>query len=163
MWHRQTIILHWLSAFLIIGTILAVKNTQGLKLPEKIGAMQIHAIFGIIITSLVFARLYYKIKNRKTNPKSNILANTFHLGIYALLLVIGISGIGIGIKGGLFEYLFTDSGSPMRSIFGWIHHNIAGFIIPVIILHVLAVILHLFKKGDHSLARIMGKNIKDNS
>ena len=163
MWKRQTIIVHWLSAFLIIGTIVAVKTTQGVKLSERIGAMQIHAIFGVIITGLVFARLYYKVKYRKTNPKSNILANTFHLGIYALLIVIGISGIGIGIKGGFFEYLFTGSGRPMRSIFGWVHHNIAGFIIPVIILHVLAVIFHLFKKNDHSFARMMGKKIQDDS
>ena len=163
MWKKQTIILHWISALLIVGAIVTVKATHDLKLPDKIWALRAHAILGSTITLLIFIRLYFKFKFRKTNPKSNILANIFHMGIYAILLVMGVSGIGIGIKGGFFEYLFTSDGKPMRSIFGWAHHNVADVLIIAIILHLLAVFFHLFKKGDHSFARMMGKDIKDES
>ncbi|MGB1360585.1 MAG: cytochrome b [Alphaproteobacteria bacterium] len=161
MWKLQTIILHWLTAVLIVGAIASIKMSSSVPIYEKSGYILAHVVMGITVAVIVVARLYYKFKYSKTNPKSNKLATAMHHGIYAFLIVVLSLGVVGGVKADLIPNLLQGNMNFDRNIFMGIHQNIAKLIIPITILHTLGAFYHLFKKGDHTFARMLGINKPD--
>ena len=164
MWKLPTIILHWLSVIFIIGALLTKKISTGAIGSIKLSMLQTHIIFGIGFIILLIFRVYFKLKNRKTNPKSGKLATSVHHLLYTTMVLLALSGLILGFKG-IFSFAFLGAPFPERFFINspvFELHALFGYIlIGLIALHLLVTLFHIYKKGNHSFSRMIGINKKD--
>ncbi len=159
--------LHWVCAVLLIiglvmGTFVLDKTPN--SSPEKINALREHKIFGALI--MVFTAIRLIVRIRSTHPKpvltgialADRLAPLMHWGLYTLIFVIAVSGIGIAALTGLPDIVFaghgilpTDfKGLPPRAV----HGVVAKLLMLAIALHVVAALFHQFVRKDRLLSRM---------
>ena len=119
-YHPLLVALHWLLAILIImalvaGNVLleAVPNSD----PQKIGGLQNHMTLGIVIGVLMLIRLATRLSSNKPphadtgNALLNTAGHVAHWALYALVLLMVGSGIGIAIGAGLPAIVFGGEGT----------------------------------------------------
>ncbi|MBS4096065.1 MAG: cytochrome b [Sulfuricella sp.] len=159
--------LHWVCAVLLIiglvmGTFVLDKTPN--SSPEKINALRGHMIFGVLILVLTVIRLIVRL--RSTHPKpvftgialADRFAPLMHWGLYTLIFVIAVSGIGIAALTGLPEIVFAGDGIlptdfkdlPPRAV----HGVVAKLLMLAIALHVIAALFHQFVRKDRLLSRM---------
>ena len=91
--------LHWLMALLIFGLLALGFYMADLPLsPEKLQYFSWHKWAGVTVFLLVWLRLAWRVTNRppayplSMNGMQQFLAHAGHLALYALMLVIPVSG-----------------------------------------------------------------------
>jgi len=147
---------------LVMGTLVLDKtpNTS----PEKIDALRGHMVFGGLILVLTLIRLVVRLRTEHPAPVltgmafADRLAPLVHWGLYALVIVMAASGIGISILAGLPDIVFGGQGAlpadfksfPPR----FVHGIVAKLLMLAIALHVGAALFHQLVRKDRLLSRM---------
>ncbi|MDY8135979.1 cytochrome b [Aquimarina sp. 2201CG5-10] len=161
---KGTIVIHWLTAILILSLFPLGKYMEGLSVSEKMGLIKIHALLGIIVFLLTLIRSYLFFKSQrpkdlKTGSKFNDqLAIWIHNAFYFLLIAISITGLATLFIGGYIDAIKSGTASsilPKENIQPLVAHGwLAMIMMILLILHVLGVIKHYLFTKENTLKRI---------
>jgi cytochrome b561 len=162
--------LHWIVALIVFAMIPAgvVMLTPGLDRPTQNLLFMFHKNTGVVVLLLVLWRLVYRAMNTppplpaSISPLQARVAGLTHLGLYAALLVMAISGYVRVVAGG-FPLEFWDAiGVPrlvpksetLAATAKAIHANARFALVALIAAHVGAALYHLVVKRDGVFARM---------
>ncbi len=161
---RGTIIIHWLSALLIIILFPLGKYMAGLEPMNKMGLIKIHAGLGILVLVLTVIRswLFFKAlrpadiaTGSRINDK---LVVWVHNAFYFILFGIAISGVAVMILGGYGDALQNNNSGLILSrdqIAPLKGHGLLALILMVLLLmHVVGVVKHYLATRENTLRRI---------
>lgn len=159
--------LHWLSAGLILALIPVGFAMQEATGELRIGLYRAHAVAGGLVGTLTLMRLvWWVVFDQKPKALSHpsvlqrLLAKSVHAGLYGVVLVLALSGIGLLATSGLGVALLTGdvsltpadvTGLPPRLA----HGLMARLLIGLLILHVLGALYHHWIKRDGTLGRML--------
>ncbi|HCH33771.1 MAG TPA: cytochrome B [Oceanospirillaceae bacterium] len=168
-YNRIAVVLHWLMAILIIGSLLQgtilLEHTPNSD-PEKLSALQGHAIFGVIIGLLLILR-YINLKLRNTpepaNPKGSRMAwmsSMAHKLIYLLILSVVGTGIAMGVEAD-FASLFAQTAAMPESFDTLLtrqaHNILTKLLILLLLAHIGAALFHQLVTKDQLMRRMRWK------
>ena len=163
------IALHWLMAlgiFFLFGLGLYMVELTYYDEWYR-GSLELHKSLGIVLFLIWFGRLIWRWLNTKPEIRGTALekkaAHYVHLFMYALMLVLMLSGYfistadGRGIEVfGLFEIpAMSISIENQEDIAGDIHWAIAWSLMLMVGLHSLAALKHQFIDKDGTLSRMI--------
>jgi cytochrome b561 len=161
--------LHWLMALLVIATIPigVVMVQQGLTRGVQDTLFILHKNGGVLILLLLLVRIGYRIANpppplpAHVPHSQRLMAEAVHLALYALLLVMAVSGF-VRVSAGGFPIEALDAlGVPRlpksETVAGFAKavHAYARFaLVALILAHIGAALFHGLVKKDGILARM---------
>ncbi len=137
--------------------------------PNHLQVYEIHKSFGVIILLLIFLRILNRlIKKAPALPKTmskieQILAHLGHLGLYASMIVVPLSGFLMSNSFG-FPVKFFGTELPVLigtnfdhgKLFAEIHELGAYALLGLVVVHVAAVIKHrFFDKPENDVLKRM--------
>ncbi|MFN4099075.1 MAG: cytochrome b, partial [Pararhodobacter sp.] len=159
-YHPALVALHWLIAVLLLMALsagfLMLANTPNSD-PGKLEALRIHAPMGVAIGVLMLLRLVIRARTSHPAPATtgitlaDRLAPLTHWVLYALVLGMVASGIGLSLQSGLGDALFGTGALPESfHIYGprAAHGLFATLLALVLALHVAAAIYHTVVRRD---------------
>ena len=165
-----TVLLHWVSALVVIGLFVAGVWMVDLTYYSSWykTAPHIHKSVGILLLLATFFRLLWRLLNPKPVAQSShkpwevSVAAIAHAVIYALLLTIMVAGILISIADGRGIWVFNWFEVPGFSAFfdnqadiaGDIHRYLAYCLIALVVLHALGALKHHFIDKDKTLIKM---------
>lgn len=170
-----SILIHWLSAIAIIGLFALGYWMVDLDYYSEWyrTGPYIHKSIGLLLLLVTVFRFFWKLLNDKpsalTDSKSEAKVSSIaHLLLYALMLVVLISGYLISTADGRGIEVFTWFTVPslgelfvdQEDIAGLIHEYAAYIIIGLALLHALAALKHHFIDRDNTLTRMLKPIIK---
>ena len=162
--------LHWLMALLIIGMIaLGLYMEELQNSPDKFRLFGLHKSFGITLLFLVWLRVVWRVINvTPTLPDSlpafeKGLARLGHLGLYALMFALPLTGWAMSSAAGFPVSVFgwfvmpnlLEANHQMKELFEDVHGLLAWVLMAVIGLHVLAALLHHFYYKNDVLRKML--------
>ena len=161
---KATIIIHWLSALLIIALFPLGKYMSGLEPEAKMGLIKIHAISGMLVLILTLVRTFVFFKHKrpediKTGSKFNDkLSIWIHNIFYFIIIGICVSGVATMILGGYGNALTANDSTlimesseigPLKP-----HGLMALIMMLLLVMHIVGVIKHYVIKKENTLKRI---------
>lgn len=163
-----TIVLHWLTAAIIIG--LLILGLYMVRLPISHAKLKLygwHKEYGFLALGLVIVRSIWRGLN--VNPRlslpllEKLAARTVHYTFYVFMFAMPITGWLITSAAGLpasFFGLFVlpnliSPNEELRQLFEAIHKWIGYGLIATIVLHASAAIKHHFINKDDILKRMI--------
>jgi Cytochrome B561 len=165
-YHPALVTLHWLVAVLVLMALAAgtlVFSDMANDDPAKVTALRIHAIMGVSIGVLLLIRLVVRLRTSHPAPATtgialaDRLAPLAHWALYALVLLMVASGLGLSVVSGLGNALFGDAAMPAdfhayapRAA----HGLFASLLMLVIALHLAAALYHTLVRRDGLLRRM---------
>jgi len=167
-YHPALVILHWLTAFLILvalymgsNVLTQIPNTN----PEKIFALKMHMISGFIILVLMIIRVFVRKVTDKPLAQDtgqaalNKVGITAHYLLYFLVFAMIASGIATALISGLPDIVFNNSGVALPDSFDHIlprvfHGLLAKALFAMVALHLLGTLFHQFVRKDNLIARM---------
>ena len=150
-----SLMIHWLSALLIIVLFVMGKIMEEMKNPEKLPLVKIHIIMGFSVLLLTIFRLYLLSKDNiapliTNNTLKNKLIQYVKNGLYALIITACISGIVSMYWGGYEEAILLNNSSLIvkEGVYSLKIHGFATFLIMVLLVfHIVGVAnFYLLKK-----------------
>ena len=167
-YHPFLVALHWILAIMVAGGLFMGGNVLSEipnSDPEKLFALRMHMSMGIIILVLMLIRLVVRFKTAKPahadigNALLNKLGVAAHYLLYALVILMAASGIGISILAGLPDIVFGGSGAALPASFDdlpprAVHGILAIVLLLTIVAHVLAALYHQFIRKDGLFGRM---------
>ncbi len=161
---KPTILIHWLTALLILVLFPLGKYVEELEQIEKLEFLKIHVIVGIIVFVLSIYRSYLYFKSPrpphlKTGSEFNDkLIIWVHNIFYILLFLIPVTGIVALITTGYGEAVFARDISLVKPHKGSIpletHEILSTIMMIVFALHVIGVIKHKILTKENTIKRI---------
>lgn len=165
----MTRLLHWVSAVLILSTIPigVIMLREGLARPTQDFLFILHKNGGVIIFALVVARLLWRLVSPPPPMPATLpnwqqrAAKLGHSGLYAMLLVMSVSGY-VRVRAGGFPVEMLDAiGAPALvprsealASFAQSVHSYGRFVLVALILaHVAAAVVHMIRR-DGVMRRI---------
>lgn len=169
-YHPALVILHWVSALLMIFTLLFGLGALDdlLNTPEKAPLLATHMTMGLLILALTVVRLVIRFTTRKPAPATaghpllDQIGVLTHWLLYLGALGMGISGVGIAAQSGIFP-LLGGQAVPLPADFAIYpprigHGLVARLLLALIALHIGAALYHQFIRKDGLLGRMwLGK------
>lgn len=162
------IALHWLIGLAIIGNLIGGLTHDALPTDQRAIVMGLHKSMGLVILLLTFVRIGWRLANpppplpAHMTGGERLAARATHIGFYALMLLMPLSGWALASAGrrplelfGLIAVPKLPVDGAMRGIFGETHEILGWVTIALLALHVLAVVKHHWFDRDNVLARIM--------
>lgn len=162
--------LHWLI-FVLIAGLLAVGfiMTEMENSPDKFKLYGLHKSAGIVVLTLAFFRLLWRLKNRvpilpnTLNALQKKLAHLGHYALYLLMFAMPISGWFMSSAAGFPVSVFglftlPDLLTPDKELgkqLAEVHELIGFTIIGLVSLHIIAALLHHFYYRDNVLQRML--------
>lgn len=163
-YNKGTILIHWLTALLILTLFPLGKYMSGLEPAEKSALIKVHALLGMLVFILTMVRswLFFKKKRPKdleTGSKFNDkLAVWIHNIFYFLLFAIALSGIATMALGGYVDALQANDPTMLKEpadIATLAPHGILATVMMVLLaLHILGVAKHYVLTKENPLKRI---------
>ncbi|MCX7607769.1 MAG: cytochrome b/b6 domain-containing protein [Anaerolineales bacterium] len=166
-YHPLLVILHWLSALLVMFMLFSgmFSLKQMPNTPDKIPALALHMGLGIAILLLTVLRILVRLSTRLPAPATtgyavlDVIGRVTHILLYVGMIGMGISGMGVASQAGLFESVFERSGAPLPEDFfvyppRYGHGYLALALLALIGLHIAAAFYHQFIRRDGLLARM---------
>lgn len=167
-----TIVIHWLLVLPIIGLFFLGDYMMDLTYYDSFYTLgpKIHEAVGILVLFVMFFRVVWRIRNvSPTPPKTNshfvnLASKLAHLGMYAIIFLILITGLLISFAGGqgleIFDW-FTVPGPAeffenQATLAGDVHRLAALGLMALIALHTLAALKHHFIDKDTTLTNMLG-------
>ena len=166
-YYPALVVLHWVSAiFLLLAlgmgsqVLSALPNTD----PGKLDALKGHMVVGAVILVLTVLRLLARATTvhppsaRTGMAFTDRLVPVMHWALYALVLVMIGSGIGMAKAFDLFTVVFNSQGhlppdfhaSAAQSV-----HGVASKLLGLAILgHLIAALFHQFVRRDQLFSRM---------
>ncbi len=167
------ILLHWLSAALVIGLFASGVWMVGLTYydPWYNRAPSLHKSFGILLVAVMAARLAWRWSNGVPEPEPGVrrwearTAHLAHVVLYVGVFAAAISGYLIATaKGapvavfGLFPVPATVHGLPRQEdVAGEVHLWISYGLVGLAAVHAAAALKHHLIDGDATLLRMLGR------
>ena len=167
------IALHWLIAAMVLCTIPLGLIGARLKSGAGEAVVQIHKPLGMIILALTLVRIVWRIGHRppplpeKLAPGLRIAARSVQMALYALLIVMPVSGWWMTSAFhkhqvnffSLFAvpYLPVKTGMTPAIAAHTVHETMGWFAIALIGLHIAATLKHQFIDRDYVLSLMLGK------
>jgi cytochrome b561/polyisoprenoid-binding protein YceI len=170
-WGSISRLFHWVIVALIITQFVLANMAEGLPLGmAKLATLARHKSVGITILSLAVLRLLWRLYNRNSPPlPANLksyqkgLAHLTHYGLYLLLFAMPLSG---WMMSSAKNYPVSWFGfftlpnlvQPDEGVFEFMkstHGLLAGTLLVLTTLHVLAALYHHFMKKDDVLKRML--------
>lgn len=172
---------HWTSAAAFIGAYLVVYYVIWFmddEQPESLVVLNVHWMLGILVGALVLPRLLWKLLDVQPDdaPGSTLehrLAHLAHWGLYALLIVMPLTGyIGTSMATdfgwfsvpsfrdtNLFHWLMATFGLTWEGFeapVDVVHHFVGKWVAwVVVLLHVVAALFHHLVRKDRVLVRML--------
>jgi cytochrome b561 len=171
---QRTIGLHWVVAFLVAALWIAGQCID--LVPRgfpKITLRSFHITFGVVFGFLLIYRIFWRTKRGTQLPpfkteKIGQAAKYFHSFLYALMLMIFLSGVvAVWYRGvNMFDLFkipaFDAENKEMRRLLVTIHEWIANAILLSALLHTSVALWHHFKLKDGLLERMWpSKTMRD--
>jgi cytochrome b561 len=164
-YHPVHVAVHWLM-FLLVVLMLGVGKfvLPGVPSdsPQKPSLLQTHAYIGAFITVLLIVRLIVYFTTKRPAPADagnaflNFAARAVHFLLYALLIGMAVSGLGMFQQANL-PAVFSGA-APYPDFFVYSprlgHGLISTLLILLIALHIGAALYHQFIRKDNLLARM---------
>lgn len=163
-------LLHWIVAILVIATIPAgqIMIREGLERGTQDALFIFHKNIGVVILLLVIMRLVYRVFNpapplpASIPPLQRHIAQINHWLLYALLIVMGVSGYVRVSAGGFPLEVFDAMGipklvgksDPIAAVAQSIHFYTRIALIPLILIHIGAALYHAVLKRDGVFSRM---------
>ncbi len=167
--------LHWLSALLVLSTIPAgvIMLQAGLSRPLQDALFMFHKNIGVVILLLVLARLAYRLANPPPQLPAAVpnlqarVAGAVHLLLYALLIVMAVSGYVRVVAGGFPLEVWDALGvprlvaksEPLAAQAKAIHANARYALFLLIALHVGAAAYHGLVLKDGVVRRMLPRRL----
>lgn len=167
-YHSALIALHWVLAILIAGALVAggavlepMANTD----PDKLMAFRMHMGMGMGVAILILMVVRVAVRLRTPHPPKSstghaaldALAPLVHWGLYAAVIAMALSGIGLSVSSGLAGAVWGSgpmppdfAGNPARAVHGILGSVIMG----LILVHVLGALLHGVFGGQGVMGRM---------
>jgi cytochrome b561 len=165
------IVLHWLIAFLIIGTFtlgLVMTDIPGLT-PTKLRYFSWHKWAGVTVLALATVRLLWRL--RSTPPAYPIsmpawqsrAAHGLHGLLYLLMFAVPLSGYFYSLAAGVPVVYFglfplpvlIDADPALKPTLGALHYWLNMGLAALVALHVLAALKHVFIDRDGIMRRML--------
>ena len=165
-YHPLQVSFHWLVVVLLLAMFLLGKYMSGLPNDTaKLVLLGVHITLGVITMIVVIARFIARF--RLPQPASSSTGHRFldwiskavHYGLYALVLLMAISGISLSLQSGLFPIVFGGTGAALPVDFSAfnarrLHGLVASALVFLVVLHVGGALYHQFLLKDKLLARM---------
>jgi cytochrome b561 len=167
-YHPALVALHWVLALLIIAA-LALGAAVMAKIPNsdpmKVEALRSHMAGGLLILTLMLARLAVRVMTRHPataatgSPMLDRLAWASHRLFYGAVVGMAGSGIVMALQTGLPSIVLGDGGAlpadfwafPVRSV----HYLVSRLLMGLIALHVAGALYHTLILRDGLLKRMV--------
>ncbi|PTX57473.1 cytochrome b561 [Litoreibacter ponti] len=163
-------LMHWTMALLVLAMVPVgfLMLEDWVSRPLRNSMFVTHKNVGVLLLLLIFARLAYRWRNPprlkpvELDPMQKLAAKATHFGLYALLLIMPLSGY-IRVRAGGFPIEMLDAiGAPSLvprsdalAAFAKATHLYAGYaIIALIAMHVGAALFHALVKKDDIFERM---------
>jgi cytochrome b561 len=159
------IAIHWVSAaaiFALFGLGCAAANAADPA--TKAALLRGHVPLGIAIVVLTLLRLVWWRLDRRPAPLPGVPSWQEHserlvrAALYALILVMGVSGIGLMIASGAPGVLFFGEPGPLPDLWAFPpmygHFTAAVLLLGLAVLHIVAAIYHQLIRQDRLIARM---------
>jgi cytochrome b561 len=165
--------LHWTTVLLvIIAWLLGIGGDALPGKPAQAAGLFVHITAGLLVIILTAMRLVWRGVDSPpqvdmgNNPYARwvlLAAKLAHLGLYALLIVVPLVGIGVQFARGNGLPLFglTQVASPWLADRAFartlkeVHEVLAHLLIVLAVLHAAAALLHHWVWGDRTLIRML--------
>lgn len=160
------IALHWTTAGLILGMIIAgVLSANSQDDATKIAILRVHAPVGIAILVLTLARLVWWLAADRKPVDANaasfvrsVASKSVHRLLYVMLIGMPISGFLLLNMSGAREVLFNGAPGPLP-VFpeydAFLVHAVGSFfLVGLLLLHVGAALYHQIVLKDRLLSRM---------
>jgi cytochrome b561 len=159
------IAIHWLSAAAILGLFaLGFIAANTADPAEKAALLRGHVPLGIAVLLLTVLRIVWWLVDRRPGPVVGLpswqaaVERAVRVLIYALVLLMGTSGIVLMVLSGAGAILFFGAPGTLPDFWRFppMTAHFAGAIVLLALagLHVAAALYHQFYKGDRLLARM---------
>ena len=170
-YNRLAVLLHWLLAVFLMLLLFAGSQmlvTLDNANPEKIGALQGHATFGVIVGILTLIRLInilLRDKPENAYPKGTSMALITSIGhklLYVLVLAVVGSGIAMGMAVDLGGVIAGTTNLPesFHHLGARTAHGILTKLLALTMLgHIAAALYHQFILKDNLLRRMRWKRV----
>lgn len=167
-----SILLHWSMAILLIGMYFLGDYMVGLDYYDDWyhQAPALHKAVGILLLFLLMIRFVWN--TTQAHPQAlkperiwqNRLARMGHLGLYGLVIILGVSGYLISTAKGqgidVFAWFtvpaFLPEDAQRGELAGDIHEVAATLFILLVLIHIAAALKHHFFDKDKTLLRMLG-------
>lgn len=159
------IALHWLSAIAILALFalgFLAANTVDSTLRASL--LRGHAPLGIIVLVLTLLRIGWWFVDRRPRELSglpgwqSVAERVVRVLLYALVLLMGASGVGLMVLSGAGTILFFGASGPLPDFWRFppmtAHFAGAIALLALASLHIVAALYHQFYKRDGLLTRI---------
>lgn len=165
-YHPVLVVLHWLSALLIILTLLAALGGLGdmPNTPEKAPMLATHMTMGLTILALTIVRLVTRFTSKKPAPATaghpiiDKIGAATHWLLYLGALGMGLSGLGIASQSGILPLLGGGEVTLPADFMAYPprlgHGLVARLLLALIALHIGAALYHQFIRKDGLLGRM---------
>ncbi|MBO6638270.1 MAG: cytochrome b/b6 domain-containing protein [Roseitalea sp.] len=167
-YHPLLVTLHWLLALMIgvalfAGGVLLAETPN--SDPDKIFMLRAHMSIGILILLLMLVRLVVRARTEKpphVETGNGLLDRAgvwMHWTLYAVVILMAGSGIGISVLAGLPPIVFGGSGDPLPADFWaypprYAHAILANILMALIVLHIAAFAWHQWIRKDSLFRRM---------
>lgn len=163
---RVAITIHWVSAALVIGLMIAGLVAADTADPEaKAALLRLHVPIGTAVFALTLARLgWWVLVDRKPADPAGaprlqaLAARVVHGLLYVAILGLAGSGIAMIVLSGAGEILFGGAPGPLPDFWNFAprpgHAAMAWLMGALLILHVAAALYHQFILKDRLFARM---------
>lgn len=165
-------LLHWLMAFTILGIIASGWYMASLskEVSYKYDIYPWHKSFGILVLLLVAIRIIVRLFSKVPElPKElpnheKVLARLTHYSLYALMILVPLSGLTMSDAGGHDLFLFgiplpefMEDNKELAGTLHTIHSYIPYAFLAVIALHIVGALKHRFmdKPENDVLGRML--------
>lgn len=163
---RIAIAIHWASALLIIGLMIAGFRAAGMTDPvAKAALLRIHAPLGIAVLVLTLARIgWWLIADSKPRDPPGVsrpqafAAKAVHGLLYVSIFGLAGSGIALLVLSGAGAILFGNAPGALPDFWNFAprygHAAMARLMAILLLLHVGAALYHQFVRKDRLFARM---------
>ena len=161
-------IIHWLMAIAIMIDLRVAQKFGGeMDLWDRLESRADHATMGLIITFLLFLRIFLRYRYRAPSFPSSMskwqvfAAQAGHYGLYILMGALVLTGIVSATFAsdpimvfGSYDLAFANHNLNFFLIIRGIHEFCTNAIIALILIHILAAIYHHFILKDNTTSNM---------
>ncbi|WP_144187082.1 cytochrome b [Elioraea rosea] len=158
--------LHWGTAVVIAGAWILGATMEDLpRGASRAAGLDLHATLGLAVVAAVLARLLWRAANPRPDVGPGLMglaARGMHLAVYAIMLVVPLSGLADRwARGPGVSVLFGSAtleppfAIPGGRLWGEVHETAANLLLALIAVHVAAALWHHFVLRDGLLWRML--------
>lgn len=160
------IVLHWLSALLILMLLaLGFASAFSADPAIRLALLRLHAPLGLLVLALTLLRLgWWLFADRAPHPLTGMspvraaLERGVRTLLYLVILLMGVSGVGLVALSGAAKPLLLGAAGPLPQFDAYaplaMHLSAAVALMALVGLHILAALYHQLARRDHLLARM---------